>query len=119
MHSQKGFPFDMRPIPFVCYVLPIVVSLSGCQESDAKNSFVSDCNESLGGGKDALCACVYDNLKDNFSDTQMTRISGLFRGSILESMENLKASGSKSDLDILDRINDVEKVTEGCLKKLK
>ncbi len=92
--------------------LLIATSLSACQEDETKTAFVSQCKAGL--GDEALCNCVYNGLKDSFSEPQMVRISTLFSMNVPQSMSMLQESGTEDDLSILERIHDIERVAEGC-----
>lgn len=109
----------MRPLKFASlFILPLAATLSSCQVDEAEASFVSECNTTLGNGRPKLCSCIYEELHEQFSPEQMTRINTLFKGNITEGMGVLRKSGTDSDLDILNRISNVEEATEGCFKKL-
>lgn len=108
----------MRPLFTMTSFIIIAPLLSACADTQASSSFEA-CESALGAKRASFCSCVYDALKDDFSDTQMTRIGGLFQSNINQASKDLKASGSQSDLDILNRINTVEGATETCAKAMK
>ena len=94
--------------------LGVFLTVSACQGDDLKTEFVATCTASQEAFTDELCQCVYDGLHEQFSEEQMTRISGLFTGNVPEAKENLAATGSASDLGILERFDVVEATVEGC-----
>ena len=95
-------------------LLTAFLTASACQGDDLRAEFVATCSASQEGFTDELCECAYDGLHEEFSDEQMTRISGLFTGNVPEAMENLAATGSASDVSILERFDLVEGTLEGC-----
>lgn len=108
----------MHPYARPMFGLIAAALVSACQD-ERKTQFVSACNETLGADAPKVCACIYDRLQPEFSERQMTRISGLFGGDVPAAKQALRSTGIESDIDILDRINVVEGATEGCFADLR
>jgi hydroxymethylglutaryl-CoA reductase len=101
-------------------VFPLVcaITLSACQADPLQTEFVASCHDAMGANaSNALCTCIYKGLKDEFSDDQLRRIPDLFAMTITDAANMLRQSGNKSDLDISERVHDIEIVTETCFKQ--
>lgn len=98
-------------------VVVIFSFTAACKADEQKMSFVSKCTGSQEPFTEELCSCIYDNVKDDFSEEQVARISGLFRGNVPEAMSELRKSGNDSDMDIHERFNSVEGAAESCFQQ--
>lgn len=95
--------------------IPVALTLSACQANEAETAFVKQCQTNFGDkATEAICSCVHKGLKAEFSEPQMTRIAGLFSMTISQGADVLKSSGTADDVKILERLSDIEVVTETC-----
>lgn len=108
----------MRALSLIIFSVTSVIALSACQADDLEKTFVARCTESFGEKVSAPpCLCIFKGLDGEFSDDQLLRISDLFTMNIPDGQKMLQKSGSQSDLQISERIHDIEVVTETCFKQ--
>lgn len=105
---------QIKTLSLVVVAFSLVAS---CKDDEQKTSFVSNCAGSQEPFTDEICSCIYDSVKDDFSEDQVSRISGLFHGNVPEAMSDLGESGNDSDIDILERMDSVEGAAEYCFEQ--